>query len=513
MTVGKTIQIALSITTSILLLMGIFLIIGSAPHSVLAAPGDLFISPTGAGDCTQANPCSLATAISQVEDGDNLYFAEGDYTGSGDAVVTIANSINLYGGWDGSTSDPIVRDPETYETILDGENSRRVIFIEEGTAPVIDGFTITGGNATGLGSDMPGAESKDGGGGIYSYNASPIIQNNVITDSIASTKAGVDAYGGGIYLQSQNTTAEVRSNKILSNTVGDGIHLGGGGGLFVFSPAIISQNTFQENIACVNCSIENGGAIYVGWLDNVITITNNIIEQNQAEAGAGIYLIWSATYVHQNIIRDNIADDHGGAISVKYDEGSLISANQIISNTADFRGGGIYLDIAYGDGETNIYNNWIANNQAGIIYAGGIHANSDWHLSWITITHNTLVENGIGIAVGQHMTSTLTNNIFVSHTLGIKLSDVSGVVYPDHNLFWQNDDDGLVGTNPVYSDPRFVDADQGDYHILVDSNAKDAGINAGVTIDMDMHPRPIGPGFDIGADEYGLFVYLPFITR
>jgi hypothetical protein len=70
-----------------------------------------------------------------------------------------------------------------------------------------------------------------------------------------------------------------------------------------------------------------------------------------------------------------------------------------------------------------------------------------------------------------------------------------------------------VGTNPVYGDPIFVDADQGDYHILVDSSAKDAGIDAGVTIDMDYHPRPIGLGFDIGADEYGLFVYLPFIAR
>jgi parallel beta-helix repeat protein len=497
----------------LLVLIAIFLVFDSNPQTTLAAPGDLFILPTSAGDCTQANPCSLATAMSQVEADDVLYFAAGHYTGSGDAVITIEDSITMYGGWDGTTSDPVVRDPEAYPSILDGEDSRRVIFIEEGTAPVIDGFTITGGNATGLRGGV--SDGEDGGGGIYSYNASPIIKNNVITDNIASTEAGIRAFGGGIYLQNQTAIAEVSSNEILSNTAGDGINHGDGGGLFVYSPAIISQNTFKENIACVNCSTENGGAIYVGWLDNLITITNNIIEQNQAAAGAGIYQLWSATYVHQNILRNNYADNNGGAISLKYDEGSLISANQIYSNTTKWRGGGIYIDIAYSDQATQIQNNWIANNQSqvGINYAGGIQAESDWHLSWITATHNTLVGNGIGIVSGYHMTSTLINNIIVSHTHGISTTSFGGVVYPDHNLFWQNDDDGLVGTNPVYGNPSFVDADQGDYHILVDSSAKDAGIDAGVTIDMDNHPRPIGLGFDIGADEYGLFLYLPFIAR
>jgi parallel beta-helix repeat protein len=495
----------------LLVLIAIFLVFDSNPQTTLAAPGDLFISPTGAGDCTQANPCSLADAMSQVEAGDVLYFTAGRYTGSSDAVITIEDSITMYGGWDGTTSDPVVRDPEAYPSILDGEDSRRVIFIEEGTEPVIDGFTITGGNATGLRSDM--ADDQDGGGGIYSYNASPIIKNNLVIENIASTEAGIRAFGGGIYLQSQTTTAELRSNEIISNTAGDGINQGDGGGLFVYSPALITQNIFRGNTACENCSNPNGGAIHAGWKDNVITITNNIIEQNQAEYGGGIYLLWSAVWVHQNIIRNNYASMHGGGISAKYDEGSLISANRIYSNTAKFRGGGVYVDIAAGSGEMHINNNILHDNQAAIDYARGIFADSDWHSSWITAAHNTLVGNGIGIMSGYHTTSTLVNNIIVSHTYAILTTSIGSVVYPDHNLFYANDDDGLVGTNPVYGNPSFVDADQGDYHILVDSSAKDAGINAGVTIDMDNHPRPIGPGFDIGADEYGLFVYLPFIAK
>jgi hypothetical protein len=41
-------------------------------------------------------------------------------------------------------------------------------------------------------------------------------------------------------------------------------------------------------------------------------------------------------------------------------------------------------------------------------------------------------------------------------------------------------------------------------------------VNAGVATDIDRHPRPIGEGFDIGADEYfnviGM-IYLPMVVR
>ncbi len=57
--------------------------------------------------------------------------AGGVYTGTGDAVITVTKSITLYAGWDGADSGPVERDPAAYPTTLDGENARRVVYIQD----------------------------------------------------------------------------------------------------------------------------------------------------------------------------------------------------------------------------------------------------------------------------------------------------------------------------------------------------------------------------------------------
>lgn len=72
---------------------------------------------------------------------------------------------------------------------------------------------------------------------------------------------------------------------------------------------------------------------------------------------------------------------------------------------------------------------------------------------------------------------------------------------------------GISGTNPLDGDPRFVDPAGGDYHLGAGSAAIDVGVDAGVTIDIDGDPRPLGLP-DIGADEYVVArIRLPLILR
>jgi len=62
----------------------------------------------------------------------------------------------------------------------------------------------------------------------------------------------------------------------------------------------------------------------------------------------------------------------------------------------------------------------------------------------------------------------------------------------------------------VDGNPAFADG----YHILPGSAAIDAGVNVGVTTDVDGDPCPSGLGYDIGADEAQLrHVYLPMVMR
>lgn len=71
----------------------------------------------------------------------------------------------------------------------------------------------------------------------------------------------------------------------------------------------------------------------------------------------------------------------------------------------------------------------------------------------------------------------------------------------------------MVSTDEITGDPRFVDPADGDFHIGAGSAAIDAGVDAGVTTDIDGDPRPIGPTSDVGADEWCLRVYLPLVMR
>jgi hypothetical protein len=57
--------------------------------------------------------------------------------------------------------------------------------------------------------------------------------------------------------------------------------------------------------------------------------------------------------------------------------------------------------------------------------------------------------------------------------------------------------DDLVNVNPLFAAPA---AD--DYHIQADSPAIDAGMNVGVTTDLEGTHRPQGSGYDIGAYEF-----------
>jgi uncharacterized repeat protein (TIGR01451 family) len=60
----------------------------------------------------------------------------------------------------------------------------------------------------------------------------------------------------------------------------------------------------------------------------------------------------------------------------------------------------------------------------------------------------------------------------------------------------------LAGTRNHWDAPAFVDPDAGDYHIRSGSGAIDTGLDAGVTQDIDGDSRPLGAGYDIGADEF-----------
>ena len=110
----------------------------------------------------------------------------------------------------------------------------------------------------------------------------------------------------------------------------------------------------------------------------------------------------------------------------------------------------------------------------------------------------------------------LTNTIITSHTVAI--SRTAGSVYEDYNLFFgvPTPTAGGVtsGGHSFTANPAFINPAQADYHLRAGSPAIDAGLNAGLAVDVDGDPRPQDAGFDIGYDEFALrLLYLPLVRR
>ena len=496
-----------SLAFSGLLLAGLFVYLGGET-SARAAAGMLFVSPSGSGtSCSQAVPCSLQTARVLAQDGDAIYLAGGIYDqpepGIPQALLVLTRTLELLGGWDGAASGPVVRDAAAYPSVLDGLSQRRVISITGQITPVLDGLTITGGDASGLGGVM--FVGADGGGGIWSVGASPVIRNNIIISNTASLES-VRVMGGGIYIETDLLPAMILSNTISYNLAGGsaGASQGEGGGIFLMGPAEVRANTFEANRAC-ECATGKGGGIELGWTNNVAGIRNNIFRGNLAKQGGGVYLVWSTAEVSGNTFENNQVSSGGGGLYTYYDGGSLIQRNSFLNNDGT-SGGAVEVYITTDD-PLQMVNNLLVGNTGTV--AGGVYGHSDWHIAAITMTHNTLVNNEIGVRAATHMTITMQNNILASHTTAITSSATSGYIFPDYTLFWENADDGLHGTNSLSGDPGFANPGLLDYHLSRPSAAVDAALDTGLAEDHDSLPRPVGSGPDIGAFELQYYIYLP----
>ncbi len=103
--------------------------------------------------------------------------------------------------------------------------------------------------------------------------------------------------------------------------------------------------------------------------------------------------------------------------------------------------------------------------------------------------------------------TTLRNNIIVSNDVGLACE---GICDADYNLVWGNQTDygtgASVGGHDIWTDPRFAEVGEYDFHLQEGSPAIDAGDSVTfATADYDGIIRPQGDGVDLGAYEYVRF--------
>lgn len=452
----------------------------------------LYVKTTGTSinSCANwADACDLQSALNYIGPAYEVWVASGTYKPGTvrEATFQLRSGVELYGGFP-DTGEPTWedRDWELFPTVLSGDigtpddsadNSYHVVTGSgvDATA-ILDGFTITAGNANGASSLI------NSGGGMFNLAGSPTVSHVTFRANSAAY------YGGGMF----NDTSSPKlthvtfisnvanfygggmgnhfSNPTLSKVVFDGnsVTTYGGGGMYNFK----SMPTLTNVIFNANSAIGSGGGMFNDGLDDTSNcssiLTYVVFSANSANRGGGMHNNYCSAYLTNVTFSENSAADSGGGMNSQY---KIITLTNVTfkDNSASLGGEG-----------------------------GGIRS----HFTTLTMT-NAIVWGNIPSAIYH-----------IGSTANITYSDIQG---------------GYAGTGNIDTDPLLGNlADNGGFsqtHALGEgSPAIDTGDpNNCPSTDQRGYYRPIdGDGngtatCDMGAYEYGSsprqFLFLPFIAR
>jgi hypothetical protein len=240
--------------------------------------------PTRDGTSWSTAYSSPQSALTVAIGGDEIHVADGTYTPTyttdRNATFQLKNSVALLGGYGGyGDPNPDARNVALYRPVLSGDigtvgvatdNSLHVVTSSGvNSATVLEGFTISGGYATGSIPTNSGAGMRNTGGSptirdciftgnaaattpggvggaMYNLSASPLVIGCVFSGNSAANA------GGAIY-NSSSPGVSLINCIFVGNTVGNG---GGGGGVYnSASDTLIEGCTFAANVAV-------GGSLY-----------------------------------------------------------------------------------------------------------------------------------------------------------------------------------------------------------------------------------------------------------
>lgn len=283
---------------------------------VLAAPGEvIYVNHAATGASTGKTwPDafrSLHDALTVAQPGDTVWVAAGrclPTISGGDRGISfvLPSGVRLYGGFAGTedaTFDLNDRNLIANESTLSGDlnaddgpgfagfadNSYHVVVaIDNTTDTVLDGFTISGGNA-----DESGTDGQ--GGGLLLHNSTCTVHRCRFVDNWGSNGGAISAWGQ--------------------------------------SHAAITECVFLRNGALL------GAGVYCSSSNPVLH--QCVLAGNTADSGAGVYADQSApTFVNCIISGNHAAQDGGGIRNVNVSSPQIINST-LSGNTAQSKGGGL----------------------------------------------------------------------------------------------------------------------------------------------------------------------------
>jgi len=228
---------------------------------------------------------------------------------------TLLKGVGIYGGFTGTETDIFQRDWANNETILSGDfnnddetagNSENAyhVFYHDGwekkdNTAILDGFTITGGNANG--DNWP---DQDGGGirnnkwtEFGSTHTAPVIRNCIFRNNNSLL------VGGAMY-NHEGASPVIENCTFAGNTANKG------GAIYNYLGApVISNCTFVGNLTTTV-----GGAVVID--SSAVTISDSVLDSNSSgQAGGAVFIRGTETPLIKSTLFKNNTSLNAGAVA------------------------------------------------------------------------------------------------------------------------------------------------------------------------------------------------------
>ncbi len=273
------------------------------------------------------------------------------------------------------------------------------------------------------------------GGGVRLEGSAPTLLGNII-----SGNTGWD--GGGIFVTPiaemlhdnaaflgsrgnlENTVPTLSGNTISDNEASQG------GGLYVEQGGA----TLNDNIISGNTATDSGGGAHLRGIGGDAPVLNgNTFSSNTAYLGGGVYLWGSDTMLNGNTMLGNVAQQVGGGIAVYVSNPTLV--NNIIADNHASGGSGVYVE----GGTPRFLHTTIARNIGG----DGLFVAADYigsYYSAVALTNTILASHSMGIRVTGG--NTVRVNGVLWYSTPITVLQVATVSAPTATVIVQNQYEG-----------------------------------------------------------------------
>ncbi|MBN2208340.1 MAG: right-handed parallel beta-helix repeat-containing protein [Candidatus Coatesbacteria bacterium] len=420
---------------------------------------------TGADGNTGASPSvawqtithALASVSGTAGDPVTIYIATGTYSPS-ENDESFPLQMKSYVSLIGEGADTVILDAE--------DSAYHVIYCAEVDHLTIEGLTVTGGKASGSGTD------GKGGGALFAACSDVIVQYCTISENSAWLGGGVHCdVRAGVWIEG----CLVSDNSSIPDA--DGRSFGGGVGISGASPTVI-HCSIESNSAVIGAGlICDDSSARIAWCDFLENWC--IPDPDGGSWGGGIYLSEASPLIEDCVFSSNFAS-RGGGIQTS-DSYFDVERCKFVDNDAD-SGAGIHT---WGGG-ANITSCEFVNNFAS--WGGAISANDCLPiLKNCLFALNTAQYTGGGMYVDNEAQPFITSCTFDSNSAAVfggavGILNSSSATF-ENSILWANGTEidlyehcsvsvsnccvygGYPGDKNIADDPLFVSGPEGDYYL------------------------------------------------